>query len=219
MLLQASTSTSSDEDSNNNMDMNMDIAALEKQVMSSVQAQLDRKRVVQALLDDDSFKDPLAKQASSSAFAIPIASAVVASGAAFLIFHNLSITVAVLVSVFFVAVGDPVQQDSLAGALARILGRATLESYQASEPKFRAVARAVVTGQEEIVQLQQRLAVLQDENSRLRLWKVQRQAVDKALPAYSLDQLKKTARDNGVACGGTKSQLLMRLVKAAIVDL
>jgi hypothetical protein len=42
--------------------------------------------------------------------------------------------------------------------------------------------------------------------------------VDEALPNYSLDQLKDLARDNGISVGGAKSQLLLRLVEAGVVD-
>ena len=209
--------------SSQKQDPNEDIVFLEREVLASVQAQLDRKRVVEAFSENKSSlvpsnsNDPLLKQSQSS-WQVPAAAAVVTSAVSFLTFHNPYATALVLVSVFIAASGDPLEEDSLAGALARILGRFTLQSVQASQPKIRALARAVVTGEEEILELQQRLQQLEEENEQLLLWKLRRLRVDQVMPAYSLDQLKDLARDNNVSVGGTKCQLLLRLVEADIVD-
>jgi hypothetical protein len=211
--------------SSQKQDPGNDIASLEREVQASVQAQLDRKRVLEAFLENkpssslipSNSNDPL-PALSQSSWQVPAAAAVVASTISLLIFHNPYATALVLVSVFIVASGDPLEEDSLAGALARILGRFTLQSVQASQPKIRALARAVVTGEEEILQLQQRLQQLEEENEQLLLWKVRRLRVDEVMLTYSLDQLKDLARDNNVSVGGTKSQLLLRLVEADIVD-
>jgi hypothetical protein len=202
-----------------------DIASLEREVMASVQAQLDTKRVVDAFLQNkpssslvpSNSNDPLPEPQQSS-WQVPAAAAVVASTFSFVIFHSPYVTALVLVSVYIAASGDPLEEDSLAGAVARILGRFTLQSVQASQPKIRALARVVVTGEEEILQLQQRLQQLEEENEQLLLWKTRRIRVDQVLPTYSLDQLKDLARDNGISVGGTKSQLLLRLVEAGIAD-
>jgi hypothetical protein len=194
---------------------NDDFASLEREVITSVQAQLDRKRVVQAFLEDEPY-DPLQNQSS---WQVPFAAAVVASTLSFVLVHNPYVTGLVLAAVFIAASGDPVEEESIAGAMARILGRSTLQSVQASQPKVRAVARAFVTGGEEIVELKRCLRQLENENEQLRLWKARRMRVDEALPNYSLDQLKDLARENGVSVGGTKSQLLFRLVEEDTVDL
>jgi hypothetical protein len=211
--------------SSQKQDPNDDIVSLEREVISSVQAQLDRKRVVEAFLQNkpssslvpSKSNDPLPKPTQSS-WQVPAAAAVVASTFSFVLFHNTYVTALVLVSVYIAASGDPLEEDSLAGAVARILGRFTLQSVQASQPKIRALARAVVTGEEEILQLQQRLQELEKENEQLLLWKLRRLRTDQILPTYSLDQLKDLARDNSISVGGTKSQLLLRLVEANIVD-
>jgi len=121
--------------------------------------------------------------------------------------------------VFLLANGDPLEEDSVAGALARVVGRFTLQSVQASQPKVRAIARAAVRGDEELAYLSRRVAELEAENADLALWKQQRQAVDDALSDFNVDELKEKARSNRIAIGGTKSQLLMRLVEAGIVKL
>jgi hypothetical protein len=211
--------------SSHKQDPNDDIASLEREVLASVQAQLDRKRVVEAFLEDKpssslvpSNSNDLLPTQSESSWHIPAAAAVVTSTFSFAIFQNPYMTALVLVSVFIAASGDPLEEDSLAGAVARILGRFTLQSVQASQPKIRALARAVVTGEEEILQLQERLQQLKEENEQLLLWKVRRLRVDQTLQNYSLDQLKDLARDYSISVGGTKSQLLLRLVEAGIVD-
>lgn len=184
---------------------------LEKEIISSVQEKLDKKRVVEALLEDD-LNDPLE---ASSSWNIPTAGALVASGLSFALLHNLSISAVVLVSVFIAASGDPSQEDGLAGAMARILGRYTIKSVQESQPKIRAIARAVVTGEEEIVGLKERISELEEQNTQLRRWK----RTHEALPNYTLDGLKMVAQENSLAVGGTKAQLLMRLVEAGVVRL
>lgn len=204
---------------------NDDIASLEREVIASVQAQLDRKRVVEAFLPSkpssslvpSSSNDPLPIQSQSS-WQVPAAAAVVTSTFSFLVFQNPYVTALLLVSVFIAASGDPLEEDSLTGALARILGRFTLQSVQASQPKIRALAWAVVTGEEEILQIQERMQQLEQENEQLQLWKARRIRVDEVMPTYSLDHLKDLARDHSVSVGGTKCQLLLRLVEAGIVD-
>jgi hypothetical protein len=90
---------------------------------------------------------------------------------------------------------------------------------QASQPKIKALARAVVTGEEEIVGLRQRVQELEDETTSLRLWKERRIKVDAALPRFTVNELKEIARENDLAVGGTKSELLFRLVEADAVNL
>jgi hypothetical protein len=213
--------------SSHKQDPGGDIASLEREVLASVQAQLDRKRVVAAFMEDKSLSslvpsnsnsnDPLLKQSQSS-WQVPAAAAVVTSTLAFVLFKTVLFSFVLGGAAFVAASGDPLEEDGLAGALARIVGRFTVQSFEANQPKLRAVARAVVTGEEEILQLQQRLEQLEKENDQLQLWKVRRMRVDQVLPDYALDQLKDLARDNSVSVGGTKTQLLLRLVEAGIVD-
>lgn len=107
-----------------------------------------------------------------------------------------------------------------AGALARVVGRFTLQSVDATQSKLRAIARAVIMGEEEEISvLQGQLQAMEQEVSELRRWKQLRIAVDEALPNVALDDLKELARNNGITVGGTKAQLLMRLVEAGIINL
>lgn len=71
----------------------------------------------------------------------------------------------------------------------------------------------------ELAQLKQRIDELEDENASLRLWQERRNFVDSALSKYNVEQLKKLARENEVAVGGSKIELLIRLVEAEAINL
>jgi hypothetical protein len=105
------------------------------------------------------------------------------------------------------------------GPLARVVGRATLESAKAAQPKVRALARAAVHGEEEWLAMQDKIERLEQENADLLLWKQQRISADEKLSDFTLDELKEQARVNGLTVGGTKSQLMMRLVEANVIKL
>ena len=59
---------------------------------------------------------------------------------------------------------------------------------------------------------------VKQDNSDLRLWKRRRLWVDQALGNYNLQDLKEVARSNGLRVGGTKAQLLMRLIEAEVIS-
>lgn len=182
--------------------------------MESTKARLDLKRINDAFLEEDDMIGP------SDAWKVALSASIVASVASnTFLFHSLVLSSIVGMVVFFVANGDPLEEDSVAGSLARVVGRVTLKSVQSTQPKVRAVARAVVRGDSDIAQLEQRIEELEAENDELMLWKFRRQAVDEKLAEFNVDELKAKARSNKIPIGGTKSQLLMRLVEAGIVEL
>jgi hypothetical protein len=115
-----------------------------------------------------------------------------------------------------VANGDPLDEDNATGAVARQVGRMTIQSVESSKPKLKAIARAALTDQEEIVLLKQRIKRLEFAKADLELWKERRTAVDENASRYSLDELKDVARRNKLALGGTKSQLLMRILENGV---
>ena len=191
------------------------MAAIEREVLESTRAKLDLQRVTRTLLDDD----PESSQPLVRGWQVAVAAGSAGGITTFVLFHNLLLSGIVCVSIFFAANGDPMEEDSAAGALARIVGRVTLQSVQASQPKVRAMARAALRGEDEVTELRARASKLEQEISDLRLWKERRLAVDEALPDFSLDDLKDKARQNGLLVGGTKAQLLMRLVEADLIRL
>ncbi|GKZ00131.1 hypothetical protein MPSEU_000966500 [Mayamaea pseudoterrestris] len=198
---------------------NDDMVALEKQVIASAQAQIDVNRLRNAFNDNDSVKE---QASTNSQWKIALASASVAGAASYLVInHNVIISGIIFFMVCYIANIDPLdeQDDNLGGALARFIGRVTLRGMQVSQPKVKAVARAVITGEQEIVVLKRRVSELSEQVKELEQWKRQKLFVDGALGRFTLDELKERARRNELAVGGSKAQLLMRLVENGVVPI
>ena len=107
----------------------------------------------------------------------------------------------------------------LTGAAARVVGRATLNSIQILQPKVRAVARVAFKGDnDDVASLKQRIEELEAENANLRLWQQRRKAADDSLSKYTIVELKAKAFQHNLPIGGTKTQLLMRLVEAGVIE-
>lgn len=98
------------------------------------------------------------------------------------------------------------------------MGRATLHSLQSLQPKIKAVARVAIRGDDQIALLTDRIEQLEAENASLRLWQKRRNKVDNSVSKYTLSQLKKMARENDLAVGGSKTTLLMRLAEADVLE-
>lgn len=205
-----------------------DIVAIEKQVIATAQAKLDANLILEALDANEASRnagplqgfDSTYKPMTLDPWKIALAASLLCSGAAFMMStYNLLLTFIVGLAVFAIALADPVDDNSIAGALARMVGRITIQSVEASQPKVKAVARAVVTGQDELVQLRQRVKELESENAHLMRWKEQRTRAEECLGDFSLSALKEQARAHKLPVGGTKMQLLMRLVDAGVIEL
>jgi len=212
---------------------------MEEEVLASAKNQLDYNTLVKALSlrgvdqnggdynDSNNQKsskllavlEEYGQQLPTSMWQVSFAAATVSSVLVFtLFFHNVYMAVFVFGVVFLVASQDPVNDESLLGAVARLLGRQTIQSYEASLPKLKALARAVVTGEEEILQLQHKLAYLEQENAQLQQWKQIRLTAESTLSNYTVDELKQTARGHNLLVGGTKLQLLIRLLETNVID-
>ena len=88
------------------------------------------------------------------------------------------------------------------------------------------MARTALTGQDDVVQLQENLREMKLRNqkltkelSHLRLWKRRKEWIDENSPSYNLQDLKDAARQRGIVVSGTKPQLLMRLIEADVIRL
>ena len=191
--------------------------ALEQQVVASAQARMDAKRVLQVLDETDTQPVTVPTTTAATRYTIALAAALVTGVASLTLDHNLIVSGIIFVVVFILACADPLQDDSISGAMARMVGRVTLQSVQASQPKLKALARAVVTGEEEILVLKQQVHDLTNQVKELRQWQMRRLFVDQELGNYSHVELKDQARSHGLAVGGTKTQLLMRLVEANVI--
>ena len=192
-----------------------EIAQLERQVLASAQEKMDYNQITRALSENDA-------SASSSpieSWQVALTASFVTAGASFFLFSNIYVSLFVLVTIFLVANNDPMQDDSLLGALTRVLGRATLKSYETSKPKMQALARAVVTGQDEVRELRGELDALKIQSQDLAEWKERRLFVEENLNKFTVEDLKQRARDNQLPVGGTKMQLLQRLVDANVIDI
>jgi predicted secreted protein len=87
------------------------------------------------------------------------------------------------------------------------------------QPKFRAIARVAFKGVSEEALLKQRLDDLELENANLRLWQKRRNAVDDSVSKYTVTELKQKAREHKLPVGGSKTELLMRLVEAEAIEI
>lgn len=215
------------------------MANMEKEVRASAQATLDLKRVTEALTDANSgvcyepsssmtvlnnSSDPNFSPDVSppSQWKIAFSAGLAASLVSFLLLHQPLLSFALFLATTIVAARDPIDEgstlidgeDNVAGPLARLIGRATLQSIEESTPKVRAMTKAAVTGSAEIDFLRGRIQELEVENASLALWVERRRYVDENVGGVTLDQLKDSARKEGLAVGGTKAQLMMRLAEA-----
>jgi hypothetical protein len=162
---------------------------------------------------------------------------------------SLSFTGAALLGTlsYIVALGDPTDESNLisgvtgggvlgdgvevGGAVSRIVGRTALQSAQASTPRLKAAARAIVDYDSTVVtieeltlanrQLSQTVSELEAENETLRkevaLWQV----VEDISGMYRLEELKEIARYRGLKgySSDGKNALLRRLVKEGVLTL
>ena len=195
---------------------------LEKEVFASTRAKMDVQRVKQTITEQAAISegetDPQKTAIMAAQWKISLAAASFASTFFLISTHSsLPVTAVVFALVFFVANQDPLEEEGAAGALARLLGRFTIQSVETTKPKLKAMARAAITTESEdskkvVELLQQRIEVLEQENFALKKWKEQRTAADTLLSQYGLEELKSMARANNLPVGGTKIQLLMRLL-------
>lgn len=109
--------------------------------------------------------------------------------------------------------------SDISGPIARIVGRATITSIEKSKPKVKAVARAVISSQSDLEALQSKIDKLEEENLLLKEWIERRQKIDDMGKMYTLGKLKDIARRDGLLLGGTKIQLMMRLIEAGSLEL
>jgi SAP domain len=215
-----------------------DLSSLEEHVMASVQSQMDISTVMRTLYPDDDrnrnrnrnvpirtndllYDHEDLRHRPMSQIQVATAAAMVVGCVTYLVLHNLYGTGIVAVAVFVTALVDDDDDnnndkntDSFNGALARIVGRSTIRSVQASQPKIKAVARAVLTGEEEILHLKRQVRQLEDDNAKLRQWKETRIQVEDSLPRFTVAELKDLAKFHGLPLGGSKVDLLCRLVEA-----
>jgi hypothetical protein len=176
--------------------MDMELREMEKDIVGSTNAKLDLKRIANALesSDPESNLNPEMVANTAAPWQLATAAAVTASVATFVATTNSILASIVFIGSFLAAIGDPVEEEGLAGPVARLLGRETIKSVESSKPKIRAVVRAAVTDEETIMQLQEEVTQLREENASLRLWKEKRVATEMLLAKYTMDELRELER-------------------------
>jgi len=203
----------------------MDIVQLERRVNNNTRERLDLQALAIIPSEDDENDMEMFEEISD-----PLKVAVAAGGLTFLaslyLFQNIVIAFIGFGTVAAFASWDPLEEQSTAGAFSRVLGRGVIRASKKTQPRLNAVASAVVKGDIEIKELKQRveeledeLAAVEEENTILREALEMQYAIERALGKFSLDQLRYFAQKNGVAIGGTKSQILKRLVKNNVIDI
>lgn len=196
-----------------------DIELMERQVIASVNAKLDAQRVQNVLLsveDESNLKRELDEPPSP--LSVATAAGIVAFAVTYSLLPNPSLLLSSLgfIAVFAVAMirYEDADDTNLAGPVARIVGRATISTIKKSQPKVKAVARAVASKEDEFERLVK-------ENAELKEWKRRRMAVDDAFGDYTMQELKDLARENKVQGFSTmnKITLMMKLIDAGALNL
>jgi regulator of replication initiation timing len=165
-------------------------------------------------------------------YQISIAAAIACGTMVIVIGHNTWIALLVSISVFTTALFDDTdmtrkeyEEQSLRGAIARMIGRSTIRSVQASQPKLKAIARVMLTDTTQEVQslrdtiqfLQEENTQLRNDNTQLRQQQAVQQQVYELLPNYTLSNLRVLAKQHQLSVSGSKVDVLQRLIQAKII--
>lgn len=205
-----------------------EINAIEKQVIASAKARMDVGRLLKVLdrepMDDDiSRSNALAKpddlMSATSPWKIALAASSISSIVSYFVFSNFMVTIFVFTITFIIALDPMNSDDNIIGSLARIVGRTTLKSVNDVQPKIKALARAVVTEEEEITMLTTKIRQLEEEVASLRYWKETREKVDSLSSEFTLKYVKELAKENNIPTSGTKNDIIRRLVEEQLIGM
>eukprot|EP00980_Cylindrotheca_fusiformis_P030006 scaffold24174_cov117-Cylindrotheca_fusiformis.AAC.7 len=225
----------------------MNILDMEKEVVASARLKMDQRKIVESLdtttsttsSSGNNKKSPEKAALLAPAWQISAAAGISAFVGCECITHNNFLSMIALTVVFVSALKDPVDDEGLFGAISRILGRATIQTVESSKPRLKRIAKAAIIddeddgnnffstdrGKEQLLRTHQDprlvryIQQLEEENASLSRWKEQRQLVDQYLPYYSMDDLQAKARQYGIDIACTKTQLMLRLLEADIIQL
>ncbi|GFH52723.1 hypothetical protein CTEN210_09199 [Chaetoceros tenuissimus] len=123
----------------------------------------------------------------------------------------------------YIGARDPTRDEDLiegdiSGPVTRTVGRATISTIEKSTPTVKKVIRAVVD-QDEFDRMEKRLAELEEENEALNLNIKRRQSVDEQAKFFKVDELRSMARRSNLKVGGTKAELMLRLVENGLLNI
>jgi len=247
MALSATSRETSTKSNTNNASSQQQLSAaemrrLEAEVEASAMARLDKERVKRALqsrrddLRSGNSYNPYGGGRTSSSLMeydatdqqppsrmkIAFAAGTSAATVALLALHTpLPIGACAFAVVAAYAAVDPLDDGGgVVAPLARILGRATIETTNEALPRVKGAILAATTGEEEIGRLKRRVQQLEKENAQLRSALGIRETVDDNMNAFTLDELRDYARRNGVVFSGrTKAQLFATLLERGIIKI
>ena len=210
-------------------DMNggfQDINMIEKEIIENTRAKIDFKRVTDAIFEDsdganDDTKLLLGSKNNRHSNQIALTAALTTAFASFLVFQNYILSIVSFVLTYFIALGDPLEEDNIIGSLVRILGRSALSVISSIKPRIKSILRVSIKGDDELLELRQQIQTLQEENKSLRTLLLKKETIENDLPKYTLDQLKELCRKNDISgySGLTKEKLLTKLVDEGIIQL
>lgn len=205
----------------------IDLTLMEKEVLAATQAKLDVQRVKDVVFGAGNTDIDLKKFAQKEANSLPdtpppsplnigFAAAFALASLSYFAFDSSILSFVVFLATFYIASKDPLSDEEIPGGeftgpVTRIVGRATLDSIEKSKPTVQAVARAVVT-RDELDNLKKQYEELEGENEDLKSRIQLRQEIDKQAKKYTIKALKEIAKENDLKTGGTKAELMMRLV-------
>lgn len=208
-------------------DLALYLPQIEKEVLASATAKVDKNRVKNALSpdDDDSrVRYEVISPMQPSQFSVALASGFTTALFSFLLFYQPILSASLFLIVTYIGTRDPldgqdglVPGDTISGPISRIVGRATLSTIEKSKPTVKAVARAAVFGDEEIQVLRNRIQNLKAENEKLRAWIEKRKAIDENAQFFKVDTLREMAKQEGISPKGKKAELMMRLIEAGVL--
>ncbi len=152
-----------------------------------------------------------------SNWSIAIASGAVLGLLSFIALQLPMLSFSIFLLTTYVASRDPtLDEDLVAGDLTgpatRTLGRMTLDAVETVTPTFKAVMRAIISG-DELIDMKSVNRELMNENDDLRMEIARKEAIEDLKKHYTVKQLKEIAKRDGLKVSGNKFELMMRLLE------
>lgn len=221
----------------------LELDLLEKQIIAKTQAELDVKRVKDAVLGfgdtGENSKDSTTTaiqvsqvtsldeldptKAPPSPLTIAIAAGSVVGLTSLAALHAPILSLGAFAATTYVAQRDPIKDEDLAegdltGPITRIIGRTALESAEKVKPTMQSMVRSSAV-QKQLDELKLKYKELEMENEELRMKLHARDAIDKYAKSFTMVQLKDIAKESDMKVGGTKTELMLRLVESGNLNL
>lgn len=192
------------------------------EIKATSKDRMDRKRI-DSWLEPEPEASQQAKAAKrtvaqwNDGWRVALAAGTVAGLGCEYVTHSSVLSVSFFCFVFFTALRDPnseLNEENVAGPLARIVGRSAIQSYEVTQPKIKAVARAAVRGDQDLAELKVEVQELREENAKLRSYVERRQWIDDHQSDFALEDLKILAQRFRIPYSGVpKPLLMMRLLE------